>query len=123
MSAFSTRIRRGLDRTGVVLSTLCVVHCVSGLVLVTVLGLGGGMLLNPRIHEIGLALAVVIGGFGLGMGALRHRRPQVLAAGCAGLALMALGLVVPDGPVEAGITILGVLLLASAHLRNLRHAA
>ena len=123
MSVFSTRIRRGLDRMGVVLSTLCVVHCVSGLVLVTVLGLGGGVLLNPRIHEIGLALAVVIGGIGLGMGARRHRRPEVLAAGCAGLVLMALGLVVPDGPAEAGITILGVLLLASAHLRNLRHTA
>lgn len=123
MSPLNTTIRRRLDRAGVLLSTLCAVHCVSGLVLVTLLGVGGGVLLNPRIHEIGLALAVVIGGLGLGMGAMRHRRPAVLAAGCAGLALMALGLVVPDGPVEAGVTILGVTLLASAHLRNMRHAA
>ena len=122
MSNFSTMIRRRIDRAGVLLSTLCLIHCLAGLVLVSVLGLGGGALLNPRIHEIGLALAVVIGAIGLGMGAMRHRRPMVLVAGCAGLVLMALGLIVPDGPAEAALTMVGVLLLASAHLRNMRHA-
>jgi len=114
-------IRLRLDRCGVVLSALCVVHCVSGLVLVTVLGIGGGVLLNPRIHEVGLALAIVIGGLGLGAGVMRHRRTDILVMGCAGLGLMALGLVVPDGAVEAGVTISGVCLVAGAHLRNLRH--
>ncbi len=122
MSNFSTMIRRRIDRAGVLLSTLCLIHCLAGLVLVSVLGLGGGALLNPRIHEIGLALAVVIGAIGLGMGAMRHRRPMVLVAGCAGLVLMALGLIVPDGPAEAALTMVGVLLLASAHIRNMRHA-
>ncbi len=122
MSSFPHMIRRRLDRAGVLLSTLCLVHCIAGLVLVSLLGIGGGVLLNPRIHEIGLALAVVIGGIGLGMGAMRHRRPAVLIAGCTGLVLMALGLVVPDGPAEAALTIVGVSLLASAHIRNLRHA-
>ena len=73
MSNFSTMIRRRIDRAGVLLSTLCLIHCLAGLVLVSVLGLGGGALLNPRIHEIGLALAVVIGAIGLGMGAGRGR--------------------------------------------------
>ena len=122
MNLFSTTIRRRMDRAGILLSSLCLVHCVAGLVLVTLLGIGGGVLLDPRIHEVGLMLAVVIGGIGLGMGAMRHRKPKLLAVGCAGLSLMALGLVVPDGPVEAGLTILGVSLLASAHLWNLRHA-
>ena len=122
MSNFSTMIRRRIDRAGVLLSTLCLIHCLAGRVLVSVLGLGGGALLNPRIHEIGLALAVVIGAIGLGMGAMRHRRPMVLVAGCAGLVLMALGLIVPDGPAEAALTMVGVLLLASAHIRNMRHA-
>ena len=122
MSSFSSLIRRRFDRAGVLLSTLCLVHCVAGLVLVTFLGIGGGVLLNPRIHEVGLVLAIVSGGIGLGMGALRHRRPSVLAAGCGGLVLMALGLVVPDGPGEAALTIAGVSLLASAHIRNMRHS-
>ena len=122
MSRFSNLIRRRIDRAGVLLSTLCLVHCLAGLVLVTILGIGGGVLLNPRIHEVGLALAVVIGGIGLGMGAMRHRKPLVLAAGGTGLVLMALGLVVPDGPGEAALTMVGVSLLAGAHIWNMRHA-
>ena len=54
-------IRDRLDGVGVFLSGLCAVHCVLGLVLVTFLGLGGGVLLSPEIHRAGLALAVVIG--------------------------------------------------------------
>lgn len=122
MPLTSPPIRRQLDRFGVFLSAACAVHCVAGVVLVTLLGIGGGVLLNPRIHEIGLALALVVGGVGLGVGALRHRQPAILATGAAGLALMALGLMVPDGPVEAAITISGVSLLALAHIRNLRHS-
>jgi hypothetical protein len=52
----------------VLLSALCMVHCVAGVVLVAVLGLGGSALLDPRIHEYGLAAAVVVGAIGLGMG-------------------------------------------------------
>jgi len=114
-------LRGRLDRFGVVLSALCVVHCVSGLVLVTVLGLSGSVLLSPRIHEVGLAAAIVIGGIGLGFGVARHRRRDVALLGVGGLALMALGLVVPDGMFEAAITITGVSLVATAHIRNLRH--
>src|SRR3546814_8693983 len=41
-------IRGGLDRAGVLLSCLCAVHCVLGLVIVAGLGLGGGLLLDPH---------------------------------------------------------------------------
>ena len=121
MDVLLSRLRGRLDRFGVVLSALCVVHCVSGLVLVTVLGLSGGVLLSPRIHEVGLAAAIVIGGIGLGFGVARHGRRDVAALGVGGLGLMALGLVVPDGAFEAAITIAGVSLVATAHIRNLRH--
>ena len=119
MALLPPRFRARLDRLGVGLSALCMVHCVAGLVFVSVLGIGGTVLLNPRIHEIGLMLAIGIGGLGLGAGVMRHRRADILIAGVAGLSLMALGLMVPDGPIEAGITILGVCLLALAHLRNM----
>ncbi len=121
MPATTLPLRRQLDRFGVVLSALCAVHCVSGLVLVTVLGLSGGVLLDPRIHEIGLALAIGIGGIGLGLGAVRHRRRGPLLVGGVGLMLMAGGLVMHDGTREAAVTIAGVSLLAAAHWRNLRH--
>ena len=116
-------IRSRFDRLGVALSALCAVHCVAGLVLVTFLGLGGGMLLDPRIHEWGLVLALGVGVLGLGYGALHHRNIGSLVIGGIGLCLMALGLVMPHGPAEAFVTIPGVALVATAHIRNLRHTA
>lgn len=113
-------IRGRLDRAGILLSGLCAVHCVLGIVLVGVLGLGGELLLDPAIHEYGLALAVAFGGFSLGFGVLRHGRFAPLAIGGGGLLLMALALFVGHGLPEAILTIVGVSLVATAHLRNLR---
>lgn len=115
-------IRDRLDGLGMLLSGLCAVHCLLGLLLVTVLGLGGGVLLAPEIHETGLALAVGIGVLTLGLGALRHGKTGPLMIGAAGIALMASALAVGHGPAEAVLTIAGVALVAYAHIRNLRHA-
>ena len=121
MSSLPPLIRTRLDRVGMALSALCAVHCVAGVVLVTVLGLGGGILLDPRIHEWGLALAVGVGVVVLGYAALRHRNIGSLIIGGIGLGLMGLGLVVPHGVAEACFTVAGVSLVAIAHYRNLRH--
>lgn len=115
--------RLRLDRAGVILSGLCAVHCVLGLVLVTVLGVGGGVLLRPEIHETGLALAIGVGAVTLGLNAWRHGSVVPLAIGALGLVLMAGGLIAPEGVAEASLTIVGVALVAFAHIRNLRHAA
>lgn len=106
-----------------VLSGLCAVHCVLSIVLVSVLGLGGQALLAPAIHEIGLALAIAVGALTLGLGVLHHRRKGPLLIGTFGLTLMASALAVRHGLPEALLTIAGVALLATAHIRNLRHAA
>ena len=116
-------IRDRLDRTGILLSGLCVVHCVAGLVLVSALGLGGEAFLAPEIHEIGLALAIVIGVVTLGIGVSRHGQLWPLVIGTAGIALMTGGLLVGHGPAEALLTIAGVALVAIAHWRNIRHTA
>ncbi len=116
-------IRNRLDGLGMMLSGLCAAHCLLGLLLVSLLGLGGGALLAPEIHEIGLALAVGIGVLTLGLGALRHGRTGPLLIGAAGIALMASALAVGHGSAEAVLTIAGVALVALAHIRNLRHAA
>lgn len=116
-------IRDRLDRAGVLLSGLCMVHCLAGLLLVGVLGLGGELFLDPSIHRIGLALAVVIGAFTLGLGVVRHGQRGPLLIGAAGIALMATAVIVQHGANEAVLTISGVGLLAIAHIRNLRAAA
>jgi hypothetical protein len=115
-------IRHRLDRAGVLLSGLCALHCVLGIVLVSVLGLGGQALLSPAIHEIGLVLAILVGIVTLGLGVLRHGQTGPLLIGASGIALMALALLVGHGLPEAALTIAGVALVAVAHIRNLRHA-
>jgi predicted lysophospholipase L1 biosynthesis ABC-type transport system permease subunit len=115
-------IRNRLDRAGIILSGLCAVHCVLGVVLVGVLGLGGEALLSPEIHRIGLGLALGVGIVSLGFGVARHGRVAPLVIGGLGLALMALAILVGHGLPEAVLTILGVSLVAFAHIRNL-HAA
>jgi len=115
-------IRDRFDRAGIFLSGLCVVHCVLGLVIVSFLGLGGGVLLAPSIHRIGLALAVTIGALALGAGFARHGRSAPLLLGALGLSLMASALAVGHGLGEAVLTIGGVGIVASAHLWNLRAA-
>ncbi len=116
-------IRSRLDRVGIMLSGLCAVHCLLGIVLVALLGFGGEAFLAPGIHRAGLALAVLVGLVTLGLGALRHGRMAPLAIGGSGIALMAAGLTVPHGMPEAALTIAGVALVAAGHIRNLRHAA
>lgn len=116
-------IRDRLDGFGVFLSGLCAVHCLLGLVLVPVIGLGGGVLLSPRIHEAGLALAIAVGLVTLGLSALRHGRLQPALIGAMGIALMALALGVGHGGREAVLTVIGVTLVAYAHWQNLRPAA
>ena len=122
MPAIFSALRLRLDRAGILLSGLCALHCLLGLLLVSVIGLGGELLLAPAIHRVGLIVAVVIGAVTLGLGALRHGQVLPLVIGACGLALMAAGVVVQHGPQEAGLTISGVLLVAAAHIRNLRRA-
>lgn len=115
-------IRDRLDRAGILLSGLCALHCLAGLLLVTALGLGGELLLAPEIHRIGLGLAIAVGLVTIGLGTLRHGRMLPLLVAAAGLSLMGGALAVGHGPMEAVLTIGGVALVAIAHLMNLRHA-
>lgn len=112
-------IRGRLDRAGILLSGLCAVHCILGVLLVGVLGLGGEALLSPAIHRVGLALALVVGLVSLGYGVLRHGRVGPLVVGGVGLAFMGAAIAVGHGLPEAVLTVLGVSLVAVAHVRNL----
>jgi hypothetical protein len=120
LTSIRTKLAPRLDRFGVLLSGLCAVHCFAGLFLVSILGIGGGALANPEIHRVGLGLAVLIGATTLGLNALRHGRTGPLVIGGCGLALMTLGLFAPHGIAEAALTISGVALVATAHIRNIR---
>jgi Co/Zn/Cd efflux system component len=122
MNSIMTRIRDRLDRIGVLLSCLCLIHCVLGLVLVAGLGVGAGALLDPSIHRAGLVLATGVAAVAIGLGALRHRRAAPFVVAMTGLSFMGGALAVGHGFEEAVLTIIGVLLVATGHILNLRKA-
>ena len=122
MANSNISIRRRLDRAGLWLSGLCLLHCLAAILLVSVLGLGGQVLLSPEIHRYGLALALIIAAVAIGWGALRHRRRAPFVVAMTGLSFMGGALAVPHGWHEAVLTIIGVSLVSIGHILNLRHS-
>jgi hypothetical protein len=121
MTSSLSWIRNRLDRIGLSLSVLCAVHCVGTLVLVAGLGIGGSVLLDPAIHRVGLVLAMLVVGVAIGAGALRHRRPAPFVIAMMGLTFMGGAMAAPRESEEAVLTIIGVSLVALAHVLNVRH--
>lgn len=113
-------IRNRLDRAGVILSGLCAVHCLLSIFAVGSLGLGSQVLFSPWIHRFGLAAAIAIGILTLAYAAAKHGRFENLRLGAFGLGLMGAALAVGHGVAEAVLTVIGVSLVATAHIRNLR---
>jgi len=110
----------GLDRVAIWLSGLCVVHCLATAVLLVLASAAGGLLLDPHVHEIGLALAIPIGAIALGRGIWSHGYMMPSAVGALGLGVMAGALTLPHGDMEVLYTMLGVGLLALGHDLNRR---
>lgn len=112
------------DRMAVLISGLCLVHCVSTIAFVAILSSAGGLLLDPLVHEIGLGIAIALGMFTLGRGVLDHGYIMPVAIGSLGLGMMigaiSLGHDIGHGGLEIFYTMLGVGLLALAHDLNYR---
>ncbi len=109
-----------LDRLAIGLSSLCLVHCIATVLLAATLASAGAALANPAWHEIGFALAMLIGAAALGRGYAAHRDWRPLLFGLVGLTLMGVGLIRAEGLPEIASTMAGVALLAMAHRLNAR---
>lgn len=117
-SDHNTRDSR-LDRFAILLSGICVVHCLASAILLGLLASAGAALSNPLIHEVGLALAILLGLIALTRGFRNHRRVLPPLVGATGLALMATALTMPHGTgAETILTLAGVGLLAIGHQLN-----
>lgn len=112
-----------LDRAAVTLSGFCVVHCVATVILLGTLTSVGHLFADPHIHEVGLLCATFLGAVALGGGLWRHKRALPALIGLPGLAFMASALLIQHGWGEALLTIIGVSLVACAHLLNGRLVA
>lgn len=107
-----------LDRLAIGLSGLCLVHCLGTTVVLALLASAGGFLGAPIIHEVGLGLAMLLGGLSLGKGIFDHGYTMPSAVGGLGLGVMAGALTMPHDGTEALYTMIGVGILALGHRLN-----
>ena len=107
-----------LDRFAIGLSGLCLVHCLATAVVLGLLSSLGGLLGDPWIHEVGLALAMMLGTVALGRGVVQHGFMMPSAVGGLGLGVMAGALSLPHGGGEELFTVVGVGVLALGHQLN-----
>ena len=113
-----------LDRLGILLSGICVVHCLASAILLGLLASAGAALSNPLFHEVGLVFAILLGLVALTRGFRSHRRILPPFVGATGLALMGTALTIPHGHgAETMLTLAGVGLLAIGHQLNRLAAA
>lgn len=112
---------RWLDGFAICASSLCTIHCL-GLPLLFALLPALASRLDPgeSFHLVMLALAIPTSLFALIQGH-RHGSQRPLWLGLCGLALMAFGALAARGAAqEIGATVIGSMLLATAHILNWR---
>lgn len=120
MSTLATTRFPRLDGIAIGLSGLCAVHCVATAVAVALLSSAANLLASPIFHEVGLAIAMVLGAVALVLGARQHGMLLPVAVGALGLGIMAGTLTLEHGTTEMIWSLIGVGLLAFGHDLNRR---
>ena len=118
----STKMRRR-DAVGMMISVLCLVHClVAPLLIAAVPALGLGFLAVDGVH-VAFAIAVLLAAVvALIPGYRQHHRVSVLALGATGVLAVTVGTTLPGGVPETAVTVFGSILVIAAHVTNLRHS-
>jgi hypothetical protein len=111
-----------LDRAAMLGSAACMVHCLAVPLLLAALPALSAIVVMPEsFHRWVLLFAVPAAVIALLGGHARHAAMWPVSLGAAGLSLMTLGaFAVPEGGVETGMTVAGGILVATAHIANLR---
>jgi len=84
-----------LDRTGVIASVLCAIHCAIAPILLVVTPTLGGIWVHPIAHLSIAALVLPIAGFALRSGFRQHQLRWVVTVGGLGIFLVLLGATYP----------------------------
>ena len=111
-----------LDKAAVFLSGLCLLHCLAMPVSLLLGSLLGNWLesTETEVHWILLGLALPISVIALQRGYKRHHKATTLWLGYGGLAIMLIGAAHVFGESwEMPLTVIGVIGLLVAHVRNL----
>ena len=123
MISVSLASLRRRDRLGLVLSFACLLHCLLTPLLLSVLPLLGlSLLASDSFHAVFAVGVLLAAALALVPGYRVHRRASVLLLGVAGVSSVAIGAAMSHGGAETALTVIGSLLLVSAHISNLRLA-
>ena len=118
---FANAARNGMmDRVGIAVSGLCLVHCLASAIFVAMLASAGGLLLDPIVHEVGLVFAIALGILALGRGVVEHGFMMPSAVGGLGLGVMSGSMMLEHGGWSTVYTVIGVMILALGHDLNRR---
>jgi len=94
-AAVSLLPERMLDRTGVVASVGCAIHCLIAPGLVLLAPALGGWWVHPLTHLLIAALVLPVAGLALARGYRQHHRRWIPLIGGLGMAMVVLGAVLP----------------------------
>lgn len=111
------------DRLGIVGSTLCLIHCAATPLFVGVFSVAGfNFLGGEQFHQIAALLLALVAFFAFMPGFRRHRNGWVFGAGALGVLLLIVGgfAVSSLEGLEVAVTVMGSLLLVTAHMVNWR---
>lgn len=104
-----------VDHVGIVLSCICLVHCLLLPIMIVLLQVDFHM---EGFHEGMLVLTMLVSGHALWHGYKKHCKHIVLAFGIIGVTCMAVALLVHS--IEVILTTIGASLILSAHVLNMR---
>ena len=114
-----------LDTFAVFCSALCIIHCLTLPVFITILpALNVIFIEDKAFHLILLVIVLPVSLLALTIGCRKHKDYLTIIAGAIGLLLLMLAAVfghsILDQSYERSVTSLGSLVLAYAHIRNYR---
>ncbi len=108
------------DRSAMALSGLCVIHCIAGSLLLTAASFSTAFL-GHTVHFVGLLIALPLAAVALWRGVTCHGQLSIALQGALGIGFMAASLAMREGGgFEIFTSVVGVVLLGTAHWRNLR---
>jgi hypothetical protein len=118
-------LSRHFDRIAIVLSTICIVHCLTVPFVVAVLPIAAITLADDtHFHALMLWLVVPTSAFGFALGFRVHRRWEIVAFGAVGAGVLAAAAILGHAywaeSVEVAVSVVASLTLAAAHWMNFR---
>jgi MerC mercury resistance protein len=116
-------VRSRTDRAGIVIATLCFVHCVAGPGLLTFAGLASVINISERFEVLFLLGSAAMGALALFPAYRRHHgRLSCLAMFGAGFAVLLVRRHIGGSLLEPASVLIGASLIVGAHVLNVRYS-